>query len=149
MPGQDIPLCCIYACGGGAREGTMQLPRSSLAHFPMNSHVRLGVLPCGNPHCSPQSALSLSFTFSQPHPPMVCPLSSVFLSRPACRVLLRILPGLVVLVDFFFNSFFVGVPCNLIFWHFWLLSSFWLCEEAKGFYLCLHLGWNSFFFFFF
>ena len=25
----------------------------------------------------------------------------------------------------------------------WLLSSFWLCEEAKGFYLPLHLGQNS------
>ena len=24
----------------------------------------------------------------------------------------------------------------------WLLSSF-LCEEAKVFYLCLHVGWNS------
>ena len=25
----------------------------------------------------------------------------------------------------------------------WLLSSFWLCEEVKGFYLCLHLVRNS------
>ena len=40
----------------------------------------------------------------------------------------------------FFNSLVVRVPCNLIFWHVWLfidfrllLSSFWLCEEAKGF----------------
>ena len=24
-----------------------------------------------------------------------------------------------------------------------LLSFFWLCEEAKLFYLCLHLGWRS------
>ena len=24
----------------------------------------------------------------------------------------------------------------------WLLYSFWLFEEVKGFYLCLHLGWN-------
>ena len=49
----------------------------------------------------------------------------------------------------FFNSLVVRVPCNLIFWHVWLfidfrllLSSFWLCEEAKGFFLHLHLGPN-------
>ena len=24
----------------------------------------------------------------------------------------------------------------------WLLSFFWLCKEAKWFYLCFHLGWN-------
>ena len=32
--------------------------------------------------------------------------------------------GLVVLVDFFFNSLVVGVPCSLIFWHFWLFIDF-------------------------
>ena len=58
--------------------------------------------------------------------------------------------GLAVLVDFFFNSLVVGVPCSLIFYCFrcllisdWLLSSFWLCEEAKGLYLHLHLDWNA------
>ena len=56
------------------------------------------------------------------------------------------------LVDCFFNSSVVGVPCSLIFWHFgcslildWLLSSFCVCEEAKGFYLRLHIGPNSLF----
>ena len=32
--------------------------------------------------------------------------------------------GLVVLVEFYFNSFVVGVPCSLIFWHFWLFIDF-------------------------
>ena len=48
---------------------------------------------------------------------------------------------------FFFNSFVAGLPYSLIFWQFWLffvlnwlLSFFWLCEEAKHIYLCLQLG---------
>ena len=34
------------------------------------------------------------------------------------------LTGLVVLVDFFFNSLVVRVPCGLIFWRFWLFIDF-------------------------
>ena len=55
--------------------------------------------------------------------------------------------NLVVLVDFFFNSlefradWFSGASGFLLISD-WLLFSFWLCEEAKGFYLHLHLGWN-------
>ena len=48
---------------------------------------------------------------------------------------------------FFFNSLVVGLLYSLIFWQFWLflflnwlLSFFWLCEEAQCVYLCLHLG---------
>ena len=51
---------------------------------------------------------------------------------------------------FFFNSLVVRLPYSLIFCHFWLylflnllLSFFWLCEEAKSIYLCLHLGQKS------
>ena len=45
----------------------------------------------------------------------------------------------------FFISLVVGLPYSLIFCQFWLffvfkLLSFWLCEEAKCVYLCLHLG---------
>ena len=46
----------------------------------------------------------------------------------------------------FFISLVVGLPCSSIFCQFWLffvfklLSFFWLCEEAKFVYLCLHLG---------
>ena len=32
-------------CGGGVREGTMQLACSALTHFPANPRVRLGVSP--------------------------------------------------------------------------------------------------------
>ena len=38
--------------------------------------------------------------------------------------LLWVLTGLVVLVDFFFNSLVVGVLYSLIFWRFWLLTDF-------------------------
>ena len=48
---------------------------------------------------------------------------------------------------FFFNSLVVGLPYSLIFWPFWLffyfkfvVSFFWLCEEAKYIYLYHHLG---------
>ena len=34
------------------------------------------------------------------------------------------LTSVVVLVDFFFNSLVVGVPCSVIFWHFWLFIDF-------------------------
>ena len=49
---------------------------------------------------------------------------------------------------FFFNSLVVGLPYSSIFWQFWLVnlnllfSSFWLREEAKCVYLCLHFGWK-------
>ena len=86
----------------------MQLACFSLIHFPMNSHARLGVSPTAANH-SPQSTLSLSFTFTQPYP-----------HGPQ----LRVLTGLVVLVDFFFNFLVVEVPHSLIFWHFWLYMDF-------------------------
>ena len=99
------------------------------------------LLQWGNPHQSLQSALCLSFLFSQPCQPLLLPCCELFLS--AC------LTSLVSLVDCFFNSLVVRVPCRLILWHFWcllildwLLSSFWLCEEVKGFYLWPHLGRN-------
>ena len=50
---------------------------------------------------------------------------------------------------FFFNSLVVGLPYSSILCQFWgflflnlFLSFFWLCEEATGIYLCLHLGWK-------
>ena len=59
------------------------------------------------------------------------------------------LTGLVVLTfslipwlsEFHAVWFFGASGCLLILD--WLLSYFWLCEEAKGFYICLHLGQNS------
>ena len=50
---------------------------------------------------------------------------------------------------FFFNSLIVRLPYSSIFWQLrWflflnLLSFFWLYEEAKHSFLCLHLGWKS------
>ena len=82
---------------------------------------------CGNPLHSPQSALSLHPPFSQPHPrgPLPCQGFSPSAHLP-CLSHLPCLPltSLVDLVDCFFNSLVVGVPCSLIFWHFWLLIVF-------------------------
>ena len=88
----------------------MQLGCWSLAHFSMNSCVRLGA--------SPTVATTVVHSQSE----------SQFLLRPAplaqSAALPRVLTGLVVLVDFFFNSLADGVPCSLIFWHFWLFLDF-------------------------
>ena len=77
---------------------------------------------------SPQSILSLSFPVSQSLQHSHClhgllPHSEIFLSQPAWS-LVHCLTGLVVLVDFFFNSLVVRVPCSLIFRCFWLFSDF-------------------------
>ena len=89
---------------------------------------------CGNPRHSPQSALSLSFPFSQPFPQLglVCSLAVGPFRQPHWHSplpCLRFSPlarvtGLVGLVDCFFNSLVVRVPWSLIFWHFWLFIDF-------------------------
>ena len=60
------------------------------------------------------------------------------------------LTALVVLVDFFFNSLVVRVPCGLIFWTFlsfidfrFVVTLLLVVRGRKGFYLHLHLGQNS------
>ena len=134
-------LPCGTACGGGAREGTVQLACSSLVHFPKMSCETGSFSHCSNPCQSPQSALSLSFAFSQPHPHG--PLPCHRFSQSAC------LTSLVGLVDCFFNSLVVRVPGSLSSGTSGcLLILDWLCEEVKCFYLCLHLGWNSYYFIF-
>ena len=52
----------------------------------------------------------------------------------------------------FFNPLVVGLPYSSIFCQFWLccflnwlLSFFWLYEEVKHIYLCLHLVWKPIF----
>ena len=111
-------LRCCAACRGGAREGTMQLTCLSLAHFLIDSCVRLGVSPTV---ATALSTLSLSFSLSQPRPqgPTTCSGFSPLATLEVCC-----LTGLVVLADFFFNSLVVRVPNNLIFWHFWLFIDF-------------------------
>ena len=57
---------------------------------------------------------------SQPCPlgaPRHCSFSELALA-------VHCLTGLVVLIDFFFNSFVVGVLCSLIFWHLWWFIDF-------------------------
>ena len=71
-------------------------------------------------HRGPQSALSLSFTFSLPCPPSPPP----HLGFSESAFVVHCLTGLVILVDLFFNSLVVGVPCSFIFWLFWLFIGF-------------------------
>ena len=95
-----------------------------------------------NPHCSPESALSLSFPFSQPPHTVLC-LVMDSLHLPVLPVWLVWLTVSLIpwLLEFHAVWFFGTSGCSLI--SVWLLSFFWLCEEAKGFYLPLHLGLNS------
>ena len=97
------------------------------------------------------------FPVGQPPPP------TLVLQMPTCHdsstPWLPILAPPISLAEcFFFHSLVVGLPCNLIFWHFWLfifilnlfLSFFWLCEVEHYIYLHLHLcqkspGQGSFF----
>ena len=131
-------LCWGAACGGGAREGTVQLACLALARFPMNSCVRLGVSP----------TMATTVVHSQPW---------VLVSRSASPALaVRCLPGCSYQSGWFFSLIFWlsefhavwfsgAFGCLLILD--WLLSSFWLCKEMKGIYLHLHLGWNCIFLF--
>ena len=79
---------------------------------------------------------------SNTHNPLPCHTFSLSSCPPP--------PLLPIWMSIFFISLVVGVPCSLIFWQFQLffilnslLAFFWLREEAKHFYLCLHLGHNS------
>ena len=104
----------------------MQLACWALEHFPTSSHVRRGFSHCSNCR-SPQSILSLSFPFSQPLPRGPPPHHSQPHPHgplPCCGFsLFARLTSLIGLVDFFI-SLVVGVPCSLIFWHFWLFIDF-------------------------
>ena len=51
------------------------------------------------------------------------------------------LTGLIVLIDFFFNSLVVGVSCSLIFWHFWLFIDFRLVERGSEGFLPMPPSW--------
>ena len=140
--GQPSLLPCSAVCGGRAREGTMQLTCLALASFSNELSYGTGSFShCSNPCCSPQSALSISILFSKPHPHSPPPCQGFSLSS--------YLTGLVVLfvslipwLSEFHAVWFSGTSGCLLILD-WLLFSFWLCEEVKGFYLHLHLGRNS------
>ena len=121
-------LCCLWERDQRGNNAAHLLGSTALSKEPW---CETGSFSHHGNHCSPQSVLSLSFAFSQRH-------------------LLQVLIHLVVLVDFFSLIFwlsefqavwFSGTSGCLLILD-WLLSSFWLCKEAKGFYLHVHLGWN-------
>ena len=106
--------------------------------------------------CSPHSILQLeilSLWFpGQPAPAL--PVWSTTLPQVLSAQLPISAPP-TSLGECFFNSLVIRVPCNLVFWKFWsllflnwLLSFFWLCEEANHVYLQLHLDLDLSFYFF-
>ena len=117
--------------------------------------------PCWNPglHClspSPVVPPSLSTckcgtTWSTSHPlthpgPLAARLATlslhpVCLSLPLLPVWMNVSSLTPWLLDFH-TVWFSGSSGCLLFLNF-LLSFFWLCEEAKCIYLCLHLGQKS------
>ena len=136
---QPSLLRCGALCVG---EGTMQLSCSSLA--PLSNELSCETSSfshCGKARRSPQSALSLSFSLSQPSPCGLLPCCSFFLSTtlPVWLFCLTVF-SISWLSEFHAVWFFCTSGCLLILG--WLLSSFWLYEETKGFYLRL-FGGNS------
>ena len=150
-PGRGNPLCCVVALS--VEEGSEREQCCSLAplypHFPMNSPMRLGVLPAvTTPTVFYSKFWVFSFLFSQPHFTHVVhclaehPLYlAVHLpSPPLLPVWVNV--SLTPRLSEFHAVWFSGTSGWLLFLN-WLLSFFWLCEEGKHFYLCLHLVWNS------
>ena len=90
----------------------------------MDSPVRLGVSPTAATAVV-HSHLWVSVSHSVSPTYMICHLEVFFQLDPMQSTASPwVLNGLVALVDFFFNSLVVGVPCSLIFWHFWLFIDF-------------------------
>ena len=132
--------CCLWGRGQRENSAAHLLSSSPLSHEPLCETGSFS--HNGKPRHSPQSTLSLSFTFSQPCPHS--PQSHLRFSASTC------LTGLVGLVDCFFDSLVVRVPCSLIFWHSgcllildWLLSSFWLCGGRVSTYASILAGTYS------
>ena len=69
-----------------------------------------------------------------------CPLHPSFLSLPLLLVWMNVSSLTPWLLDFHTVRFSGSSGCFLFLNLF--LSFFWLCEEAKHIYLCLHLGWK-------
>ena len=151
-------LPCSAVCGGGARQGTVQLAFWTLTPLSNKLSCETGSFSdCGNPRHSTQSALSLGFLFSQPcwcgpPPHWVCQPSPC---RESCLPGCPSPPLLPVWMNVSsFISLVVRLPYSLIFCQFWLffvfkllLSFFWLCKEAQYVYLHLHLGRKSLYLF--
>ena len=120
---------CLWGRGQRGNSAARLLISSPLSNKSEPSCETGSFSHLGNCH-SPQLPLSLSFPLSQPLLPSLPPHCSQ--PRPSARhqgfselaLEVHCLTSLVVLVDFFFNSLVVKVPCRLIFWHFWLFIDF-------------------------
>ena len=143
--------------GEGPEREQWSSPAHLLRTFQRTLSCETGSFSLSGNLCSPQPALSLSFPlsqpllhsrppgYSQPHPPSPLPHHSFSESAHAVHHL----TGLVVLfvssipwlLEFHIVWFSGTSGCLLILD--WLFFSFWLCEDEKGFHLCLCLGWNS------
>ena len=135
-------LSCQYCLWGRGQRGNSAIRLLALVHFPMNPHMRLGVSPTVATTAIVHSLLWVSVSHSASPTRMVRCLTAGSLRPPALVVCLFCLT--LSLIPWLSESravWFGGTSgCLLILG--WLVSSFWLCEEAKGFYLCLHLGWS-------
>ena len=106
------------------------------------SRVRLGVSPTTATPTVVHSQLGVSVFHSASSTPMVRRLASGSLHPPVLPVwLFWLTVSFIFWLSEFHAVWFSGTSGCLLILD-WLLSSFWLCKEAKGFYLCLHLGWN-------
>ena len=106
----------------------------------MNSCVRLGVFPTAATAIV-HSQLSLSFLFRQSHPHSLLPHHGFSPPTALLVWLVWLTVSLILWLSEFHVVWFSGTSGCLLILD-WLLSSFWLCEEVKGFYLHVHLGWN-------
>ena len=114
-------------------------------------------------HCNPHTFLQqvLRFLFLSWNPRLHFSLATQFLpvylhvnggppGQPAFHPLLSISAPPTSLDEcFFFIFLVVGLPYNSVFCQFGYflflnVLFFWLCEEAKCIYLCLHHGWKSY-----
>ena len=145
MAGQPSLLWhCLW--GRGQRGNNVARLLSCSTTFQRSLSCKTGIFShCGNPAVVYSKLESLvSCSASPALPAQSTALPWVLWASPAACLRTSYRSG-----ECIFNSLVDGVPCSLIFWHFlllfldWLLSSFWLSEEGMGFYLCLHLGWNS------
>ena len=135
-----------YLIGSSPLSNELWCETGSFSHYGgvavVHSQLWVSVFPLSQP--LPQSPLSLAPSSA----PMVCCMAMVFLSWPTGPhhgfllvwlfwLIFSLIPWLLEFHAVWFSGTF---RCLLILD--WLLSSFCLCVEVKGFYLCLHLGQN-------
>ena len=110
-----------------------------------HSHVRVGVSPNAATPAVVHGQLWVSVSPSVSPAHMVHCLAAGSLQPPVLLIwLVWLTVSLIPWLSEFLAVLFSGTSgCLLILGL--LLSSFWLCEEVKGLYICLHLGWDSHF----